>query len=310
MPVDPQVQTVLDELQSLGFPGFAALDVSQARAMISAMPRPEGEAVASVEDRTVPGPGGDIPARLYRPSDEGSLPLVVYFHGGGWTIGDLQTHDGLCRAIANRSGCAVLAVDYRMGPEHRFPAAVEDAWAVTTWAAEHADELGVDGRRQAVAGDSAGGNLAAVVSIMARDAGGPAIGQQVLIYPATDMRRDWPSFHENGEGYFLTVRDMEWFEDKYVRSPADRDDWRFSPAAADLTGVAPAFVLTAEYDPLRDQGEAYGEQLQAAGVPVRVVRYPGMIHGFVGMEVLDGAKQAVADIGTELRTALGAAGVV
>jgi acetyl esterase/lipase len=308
MPVDPQVQEVLDQMATLGFPGFAALDVATARALISAMERPPGEPVAHADDRSVPGPAGDIPVRLYRPSDE-TTPLVVYFHGGGWTIGDLETHDGLCRDIANRSGFAVLAVDYRMGPEHKFPAAVEDAWAVTRWASEHGAELGVDASRLAVAGDSAGGNLAAVVSILARDEGGPAIGHQVLIYPVTDLRRDWPSYHENGEGYFLEVKDMEWFEAQYVRSLADRDDWRMSPAAADLTGVAPAFVLTAEYDPLRDQGEAYGEQLRAAGVPVRIVRYPGMIHGFVGMQVLDAARQAVAEIATELRSALGAAGV-
>ena len=312
MPVDPQVQEVLDQMRTLGFPGFAALDVALARAVIAQMERPPGEPVAAVEDRSVPGPAGDIPVRLYRPAGDEPPPLVVFFHGGGWTIGDLETHDGLCRALANRSGCAVLAVDYRLGPEHRFPAAVDDAWAATSWAAEHAAELGTAPGRLGVAGDSAGGNLAAVVALLARDAaGGPRIGHQLLIYPATDLTREWPSYRENAEGYFLEVRDMEWFEGHYVRSAADREDWRLSPAvAADHSGLPPALVVTAEYDPLRDQGEAYGELLKAAGVPVKVVRYPGMIHGFVGMAVLDAARRAVEEMGAEVRSELGAAGVV
>jgi acetyl esterase len=310
MPLDPQVREILDQLQGLGFPGFAGLDVAQARAIVRQLEGPPGELVVSVDDRMVPGPAGDVPVRLYRPAGDGTPPLVVFFHGGGWTIGDLETHDAMCRALANRSACAVLAVDYRLGPEQRFPAAVEDAWAATRWAAEHAAELGTEPGRLGVAGDSAGGNLAAVVSLMARDAGGPPIGHQLLIYPATDLTRDWPSYRENAEGYFLTVRDMEWFEGHYLRSTADRADWRMSPAvAADHSGLAPALVVTAEYDPLRDQGEAYGELLRAAGVPVRVVRYPGMIHGFVGMPMLDGASQALEEMGAELRSALGAAGV-
>lgn len=307
MPVDPQVQTVLDQLQALQFPGFAAMDVSQARAIIGQLQPETVEPVAAVEDRVA---AGDIPVRLYRPESAEPPPLVVYFHGGGWTIGNLETHDGLCRSLANRSGCAVLAVDYRLGPEHRFPAAVEDAMAATRWAADHAEELGVDPGRLGVAGDSAGGNLAAVVSLLARDAGGPRISHQLLIYPATDLTRDWPSYQENAEGYFLTVRDMQWFESHYVRSAADRDDWRVSPGVAPSHADLPeAMVVTAEYDPLRDQGETYGELLRAAGVPVRVVRYPGMIHGFLGIAVLDGAVRAMEEIGAELRSALGAAGV-
>jgi acetyl esterase len=307
MPVDPQVQTVLEQLQALQFPGFSEMEVDQARAIIGQLQTEAPEPVAFVEDRVA---AGEIPVRLYRPEGSEPPPLVVYFHGGGWTIGSLDTHDGLCRSLANRSGCAVLAVDYRLGPEHRFPAAVDDAMAATRWAADHAEELGVEPGRLGVAGDSAGGNLAAVVSLLARDAGGPRISHQLLVYPVTDLTRDWPSYQENGEGYFLTVRDMVWFEGHYVRSPVDRKDWRLSPAvAASHADLPPAMVVTAEYDPLRDQGEAYGEVLRAAGVPVTVVRYPGMIHGFLGIAVLDGAGRAMEEIGAELRAALGAAGV-
>jgi acetyl esterase len=309
MPLHPQVQVVLDQFKAMGFPGFDAMDVEQARTLFSDVERPPGEPVGLVEDRAVPGPAGDIPVRVYRPASppDRPLPLVVLFHGGGWTIGSVEGHDPLSRALANRAGVVVVSVEYRLGPEHRFPAAVEDAIAATGWAAEHASELGGDPDRLVVAGDSAGGNLAAVVAIDARDRGGPAIAFQVLVYPATDLRRhDWPSFRENGEGYFLTVRDMEWFEGHYLRSPADRDDWRVSPAAAaSHAGLPPALVLTAEYDPLRDQGEAYASQLRAAGVPVRVVRYAGQIHAFLSLEMLDESKTALDDIAAELRSALG-----
>jgi acetyl esterase len=259
-----------------------------------------------VEARAVPGPAGDIPVRVYRPAAGGPVPVLVYFHGGGWTIGSIEGHDNFCRALANRTGCAVVSVEYRLGPEHRFPAAVEDALAATRWTAEHAVELGGDASRLVVGGDSSGGNLAAVVSLLARDAGGPAIAYQLLIYPATDLRRDWPSYHEFGTGYFLEVADMLWFEGHYVRSMADREDWRVSPAAApDHTGLPPALVVTAEYDPLRDQGEAYGEILRAAGVPAKVVRLPGMIHGFVTFDGLPSAAAAIDDIAAEVRSALG-----
>jgi acetyl esterase len=231
----------------------------------------------------------------------------VYFHGGGWTIGSVDSFDPVCRALANRAGCAVLSVDYRLSPEHRFPAAVDDAWAATVWAAAHAAELGADPERLVVAGDSAGGNLAAVVALQARDAGGPPIAFQYLIYPATDLRSDdWPSYRENGEGYFLEQRDMEWFVDNYLASRGHTEDWRVSPAAAaSHAGLPPALIQTAEYDPLRDQGEAYGDLLRAAGVPVRVTRYPGMIHGFMSfIDALDASKTALDETAAQLRSAL------
>ena len=307
MAVDEQVRVLLDAFKELGFPGFAALQVDQARALFAQMERPPGEPVATVEDRVVPGPAGDLPVRLYRPAGEAPLPLLVFFHGGGWTIGSIAGHDNLCRALANHAGCAVLSVEYRLGPEHRYPAAAEDAWAATRWAAEHAAELGADPARLAVGGDSAGGNLAAVVTLEARAAGGPAIAYQLLIYPATDLRsHDWASYRENGEGYFLELRDMRWFEGHYLSSEADAEEWRASPAAAEShAGLPPALSITAEYDPLRDQGEAYADLLRAAGVPVNVVRYPGMIHGFMSMDGLDGAREAVDAAARDMRSTLG-----
>jgi len=309
MPLDPQVEELLGQFRSLGFPGFASMQVEDARALFAAMERPAGEPVGGVEDRTVPGPGGEIPVRLYRPLEPAGAgaPIVVFFHGGGWTVGSIDGHDLLCRALTNRARCVLVSVDYRLGPEHRFPAAVDDAWAATVWAAEHAAELGADPGRLVVAGDSAGGTLAAVVAIQARDAGGPPIAYQYLIYPATDLRRrDWPSYAENGTGYFLEVRDMEWFAGHYLRTPADADDWRASPAAArDHTGLPPALIQTAEYDPLRDQGEAYRDLLSAAGVPAKAVRYPGMIHGFLSLDVLDASKTALEDAAAEVRSTLG-----
>jgi acetyl esterase len=306
MALDPQADELLRQFKEMGFPGFAALGVEQARALFGEMERPPGEPVAAVEDLAVPGPGGDIPVRLYRPDVSPAPPLILYFHGGGWTIGSIDGHDPVCRALANRTGCAVLSVEYRLGPEHRFPAAVDDAWAATTWAAAHAAGLGADPERLVVAGDSAGGNLAAVVALQARDAGGPRIAFQYLVYPATDMRsRDWPSYRENGEGYFLELRDMDWFSGNYLASQDDARDWRVSPAAAaSHAGLPPALIQTAEFDPLRDQGEVYGDLLRAAGVPARVTRYSGMIHGFLSLELLDASKTALDEAAAELRSKL------
>lgn len=217
-------------------------------------------------------------------------------------LGSLESTDPLCRSLAAQAGCLVISVDYRLAPEHRFPAAVEDAYAATRWVAEHGPELGLDPTRLAVGGDSAGGNLAAVVALQAREAG-PRLSYQLLVYPATDLRGWYPSYEENW-GYFLTERDMRWFEGNYLNADSEKDDPRVSPLhASSHVGLPPALIVTAEYDPLRDQGEAYGEKLRADGVPVEVRRYQGMIHAFLGMPV-DRAKTALQEIATALRTAL------
>jgi acetyl esterase len=243
------------------------------------------------------------------PAEADTLPLVVYFHGGGWVICDLDTHDETCRTLANGSGAVVVSVDYRLAPEDRFPAAAEDAYAATVWAAEHAAELGADASRVGVAGDSAGGNLAAVVPLMARDRGGPPLRFQLLIYPVTDVspnRNDYASKSDNGTGYFLTIEHMEWYRDKYLPEGDDGSAPYISPVcAADFAGLPPALVITAEYDPLRDEGEAYARRLNEAGVPADVERCAGMFHGFFGLAmVLDGARAANERAAAALRDAL------
>ena len=232
--------------------------------------------------------------------------MLVYFHGGGWVIGDLDTHDTLCRELANAAGIAVVAVDYRMGPEHRFPAAVDDCIAATRWVREHAAELGVDASRLAVGGDSAGGNLAAVVAIAAREAGDPAIAYQLLIYPATDQRRGWPSHTHNGQGYLLTADTMSYFHDHYIPDKAMDLDWRASPLLhPDLSKLPPALVLTAGYDPLRDEALQYSHRLTAAGSRATHVNFERQIHGFITMgRVIDEANAAVQMCAAELRRAL------
>ncbi|MGQ0802430.1 MAG: alpha/beta hydrolase [Actinomycetota bacterium] len=310
MPMHPQAQTILDAMSGLGLVVDASTDhlaIRQAIEEFAEAGRAAAEPVAHVEDRTVPGPAGEIPVRVYRPTDDTSLPVLVWFHGGGWTIGSLETHDNTCRSLANAVGCVVVSVDYRLAPEHKFPAAAEDAFAATQWVTQHVSELGGDPKRIAVGGDSAGGNLAAVVSLLARDGGGPALAFELLVYPVTDHEFESPSMHENATGYFLELESMRWFYNQYLRDERDGADWRFSPArAADLSGLPPAFVLTAEFDPLRDQGEAYAGQLEAAGVPVEARRYDGVFHGFFGLrDLMDPAQQAFDDVTKALRRALG-----
>lgn len=304
MPIHPQIRTVLDQMEDIGFPGLSSLPVEQARAALALMGAGRADAVedvARIEDVEIPGPAGAIPARAYVPATDGTPPVVVYYHGGGWVLGGLDSHDGTCRALANASGAAVVSIDYRLAPEHPFPAAVDDAWAALEWVAANAAEFGADPARLAVAGDSAGGNLAAVVALQARDAGSPPLRGQLLVYPATDSTMSHPSIEENAAGYFLTKADMEWFYGHYA--PERPDDWRLSPLAApDPAGVAPALVFTAEFDPLRDEGEAYARRLADRAVPVELVRKDGLIHGFFGMVAdVDEARDAMDRTGTALR---------
>jgi len=260
--------------------------------------------VAQVVDRTIPGPDGEIPIRVYRPEGEHPFPTVVYFHGGGFVSGSLESHDALCRYLTRESECVVVSVDYRLAPEHPFPAAVEDAIAATEWVAEHTDALAGSGDL-AVAGDSAGGNLAAVAALAARARGGPDIDYQVLIYPGIGTREDQQSVRDHA-GLVLSEADLEWFRDCYYGSEITLQNPYADPTrACDHSGLPPATVLTAEFDPLRDGGVIYAEQLRDAGVDVRHVDYEGMIHGFVSMtDAIDRSTDAIADVAGDIETAL------
>jgi acetyl esterase len=262
--------------------------------------------VAAVEDRVIAGPAGDVPVRIYTPDAPAPRPVVAFFHGGGFVICSVETHDGLARRLTNALGAVVVSVEYRLAPEARCPAAAEDCYAATQWVHEHAAELGADPARLMVAGDSAGGNLAAVVSLMAREQGGPPITSQILVYPVIDSACDAPSYSENGEGYFLEATGMRWFWDHYLGPDGDGAHQHASPIrASDLSGLPPAVVITAEFDPLRDEGEAYAGALETAGVPVVTRRYDGMIHGFVSMPMLfPEADDAVARIADAVQESL------
>jgi acetyl esterase len=305
--LDPQAKAVLDAMPPM--PDFASIDLALLRAGMEspALLSPgDPEPVERVAERSVPGPGGAIRVRVYTPKGRGPHPVLVYFHGGGFVLCSLDTHDGTCRSLANASGALVVSVDYRLAPEHRFPAAPEDCYAATRWVAEHAAQIGGDPSRVAVAGDSAGGNLAAVVALMARDRGGPALRFQLLIYPVTDCDFGTASYRENAEGYFLTTGMMRWFWSQYLAEPAAGAEAYASPLrAGNLRGLPPALCITAQYDPLRDEGEAYARRLREAGVAAALSRYDGMFHGFFGMSAqLDAAKRAVAEAGDALRKAL------
>jgi len=310
--IDAGAQRVLDLVRESGRPPYETLTPPEAREVsrnARAVLQPDPPEVAELRDlaaNTAPGP---IPLRLFRGKGAAPgalLPGLVYFHGGGWVIGDLDTHDTLCRQIANAAGCAVISVHYRLAPEHKFPAGVEDAIAATAWIAEHARELGVDAARLGVGGDSAGGNLATVVALHARDHGGPRLGLQALVYPGTDMSLRHDSHRRYGEGLFLTRTMIEWFRDHYLRTPADREDWRASPLlAADVSRLPPAVVITAGFDPLVEEGEEYAQRLIAAGVPVTVRRFTGQIHAFITMgRMIADAYEAVDEIAIAVRTRL------
>ena len=266
-------------------------------------------AVERIEDLELPGPIG---ARLYTPhraEPRAARPLLVYLHGGGWVSGDLDTHDGPCRLLAGEGGALVLSVDYRRAPEHEFPAAVEDALSAFEWAVANASDLGADPARIAVGGDSAGGNLAAVVSRLARDGGGPAPAMQLLIYPVIDLSLKRPSYHRFAEGFFLTEADMDWYRDHYLPGEDAIHDPRVSPLlASDLAGLPPAYIATAGFDPLRDEGEAYAEALRAAGVPAALQRHASLVHGFANLTaVIPAARTAMLEVAGALRMGLAAA---
>ena len=308
--LDPQAQALIDLIAERGIPPTHTLSPSDARAFYRerrTFSQPAPRALAEVRDLSAPGPLGAIPLRLYRPAGVASpAPTLVYFHGGGWVIGDLDTHDVLCRQLADEAGCVVVAVDYRMGPEHRFPAAPDDCLAATRWLQAQAGPLGLDAARFAVGGDSAGGNLAAVVCLAWRDAGEAVpLRFQLLIYPATDMRATAPSHSSNGQGYVLTSDTIAYFQSHYL----GRDqlgDWRASPLLhGNLAGLPPALVLTAGFDPLRDEGRQYADALSAAGGTAQYVCFERQIHGFITMgRVIDEANTAVGLCALALRRAL------
>jgi acetyl esterase len=302
--LNPQAQVVLDMMAAAGFQLEG--DPQAVRDMMALAPRPQGEDVAAVEDRTIPANGADIPVRIYRPGTNAAAgPVLVWFHGGGWVIGSLDGADFGCRLMTNASGCVVISVDYRLAPESKFPTAADDCYAVTKWVSEHGAELGVDADRIAVGGDSAGGNLAAVVALMARDAGGPAIKYQALVYPVTHHNYETASYTENAEGYLLTKSSMVWFWGHYLRTEDDGRHHKASPILHEsLANLPPALVITAEYDPLRDEGEAYAKKLKEAGVKVEAKRYDGQIHGFYANPAIDDGTAAARLVGDRLRTAL------
>jgi len=312
MALDPQARNVINLVIKSGRPAYHTLSPKDARQLFretrpASTPTPPE--IGAVRNLMADGPGGPIPLRVYRPTGVAAatpLPALVYFHGGGWVIGDLDTHDVQCRQLTAEAGIAVIAVDYRLAPEHKFPAAVDDAWAATRWVAAHGSELGVDAQRLAVAGDSAGGNLAATVALLAREAGAPAIALQVLVYPVTDVGAESQSYRDFSDGYLLTRESMRWFTNHYLTSARDAEDWRASPLRAQsLARLPPALVVTAGFDPLRDEGAAYAARLTDAGVLVDYVCYGGMIHGFMPMgRLIDTGNRAISHVAASLRQAL------
>lgn len=301
--LDPQAKVILDFMAESGFT-FEGKTPEELREGMGLTAMPSPIELASITDRTIPGPAGEIPVRIYRPSTDAGLPVVVFFHGGGWVVGDLESHDHCCRVIAAKADCVVVAIDYRLAPEAKFPAAIDDAWAATEWVATHGDELNVDASRLAVAGDSAGGNLAAVVANISRDHEHVEIIQQALIYPVTDGTCDRPSMTENAEGYLLSRNAMDWFHEHYTVTVEDLSDPRYSPIFSDLAGAPAAVVVTAGFDPLRDQGNAYAAKLVEAGVDVDHVEYEGMFHGFFSMDAgLNVALEAQDQVAAALKDA-------
>jgi acetyl esterase len=283
MPLDQQVQEFLRVAAALAFPPLESLPLAQVREAIRTLSAPPGdrENVKKIEDRVIDAGGAKLPVRLYTPEALGSLPILVYLHGGGWVAGDIESLDIPCRALCNGARCIVVSVDYRLAPEHKFPTPVEDCYAATKWLVSNAATFGGDPTRVAVGGDSAGGNLSAAVALMARDRGTPSLAFQLLIYPVTNYALDTWSYQRNGEGYLLTKNAMQWFWGHYLSAESDGAKPYASPLrASNLTNLPPALVITAEYDPLRDEGIAYADKMRAAGVKVVHSDYKGMIHAF------------------------------
>ena len=303
---DPEVRSLLSTLDSMDVPALSDLPPERARKLFDEL-RSEATDVpelADVRDETVPGPGGDLPVRVYTPDGDGPFPVLVYVHGGGWVIGSLDAYDGVCRVLAAEAGCAVVSVDYRLAPENPFPAAVEDVRAALEWV--DADPAAVGGNGTvAVGGDSAGGNLAAVASLLARDLDGPELAHQSLIYPITALPGEFPSYEQNAAGYYLERADMEYFVDHYFRSELEAyNPYAMPLEAADHSDLPPATVLTCGFDPLRDEGLAYADALEDDGVPVERLHYPGLIHGAAGMlgePGLDAARDLLEDVAADLR---------
>ena len=317
----PQVAALLERVAKTGLPAYHEVPPAVARRLYRdarGALTPDPPAIESAQLLLAPGPAGSsggpasgpVPVRAYRPKGAGKdelLPALVYFHGGGWVIGDLDTHDVVCRTLANGARCAVFSVEYRKAPEAPFPAAVDDCYSALSFVSSNSSSLKINSKQIAVGGDSAGGNLATVMALMAREAGAPAISFQLLIYPGADMRMQHPSIKRNGEGYLLTEKVMVYFRGHYVPREADWHDWRVSPLLAkSLQGLPPAFLLTAGFDPLVDEGKEYAERMQKEGVPVEYKNYPDMVHGFITMgRVLDTANAALADCARALKKAWG-----
>lgn len=307
MGLDPQARFVLEQMEAAGAPPMHTLTPEEARktadfSQLAGIP----EEVGKVENRTIPSPKGEIPVRIYTPKGQGPFPALIFYHGGGWVIGNLDTVDVPCRLLTNRANCVVISVDYRMAPEHKFPAAAEDAYAAFRWVVENGFLIQVDADRVAVGGDSAGGNLAAVVALMDKESTNPSLAFQLLVYPVTNHSYETESYQENADGYLLTKDSMIWFWNHYLREKQDGQNPYASPLLAEnLSGLPPALVITAEFDPLRDEGEAYVNRLKEAGVQVEHTRYNGMIHGFFWMPgVLEQGRKAIEQAANALTKAL------
>ncbi len=309
MPLTPEAQNYIDVFNATGTP-LESVSPVEARALVAPL-KTKKEEVSAIRDIWLAGPESELAAYVYTPlmaeDREDLLPVIVFFHGGGWVVGSLKSHDAMCRRLCNAVEAIVLSVDYRLAPEAKYPAAAEDCYAATVWASKFIENFGGDPSRLVVCGDSAGGNLAAVVALMARDRGGPAIAGQILLYPITDHSFDTKSYKENGSGYFLTMATMKWFWNHYLASPEQGSEPYASPLRAELKGLPPAIVLTAQYDPLRDEANAYAAKLQDAGVTVRRIACMGHVHGFLRrLDVFPMAAGGTLNgVGKQLREMLG-----